>query len=86
MTIPRYRLGWGLLDRAGGLDRFLASEQLFPRVEQVPPDCLATWPALMFRTREAARSFVRARFGDRRPRVVRARAVVEQCKREELAP
>ena len=76
MTIPRNRIAWGLQARAGGLVRFLAGEQLWPSLE-LPPDCLAVWPALMFRTRQAARAFVAARYAERRPRIVRARAVVE---------
>jgi hypothetical protein len=84
MTIPRHRVAWGLQERAGGLQRFLAGEQLWPNLE-TPPDCLAVWPALMFRTRQAARAFVRARYAEHRPRIVRARAVVEECVRHKEA-
>jgi hypothetical protein len=36
MTIPRHRIAWGLQKRAGGLQRFLAEEQLWPRVDELP--------------------------------------------------
>jgi len=82
--VPRSRIGWGLLARAGDLERFHASEVL-PSIADTPPGCLAIWPALVFRTREDARAFARSHFPDRQPRIVRARAVVEQCTRLEGA-
>jgi len=75
--LVRSRLAWGLRSRFG---RYLGSEAMFPSTTP-PPDCLATWPALAFRTREAAREFVRKAYADgleaRRPRVVRVYASLE---------
>jgi hypothetical protein len=73
----RTRLAWGLKNRFG---RMVGSEAVFPATK-APADCLAMWPALAFRTREAAREFVRKAYAEgleaRRPRVVRVSASLE---------
>jgi hypothetical protein len=101
VEIERARMAWAVQWRCGSLldgtvREFVGLDQL--EGQQLPAGLMATWPALLFETRERARQWVRDRYGVeatdadreepagwRRPRIVRARAVVEVVTRHQEA-